>query len=224
VKRSWVVLVALGGLLAATLVGPRLLRGVGFFRVSRVEIVGVQYLAPATLVDALKLSATASVFDDPAPLARRALAVPGVKSAVIRRRMPGTLEVAIEEAAPVALAPGNGGLVLIDARGKVLPFDPVTSAPDLPVAVNGDGLVTGVLSRVRDFAPDFFGRVSEGWRVGRDVVLEVDGRRFWFGPLVSAEDIRAVTAVEQALGRQGRAFQELDGRYAGQVIVRGRRG
>ena len=138
--------------------------------------------------------------------------------------MPGTLEVAIEEAAPVALAPGNGGLVLIDARGKVLPFDPVTSAPDLPVAVNGDGLVTGVLSRVRDFAPDFFGRVSEGWRVGRDVVLEVDGRRFWFGPLVSAEDIRAVTAVEQALGRQGRAFQELDGRYAGQVIVRGRRG
>lgn len=223
-KRSWVVLVALGGLLAATLVGPRLLRGVGFFRVSRVEIVGVQYLAPATLVDALKLSATASVFDDPAPLARRALAVPGVKSAVIRRRMPGTLEVAIEEAAPVALAPGNGGLVLIDARGKVLPFDPVTSAPDLPVAVNGDGLVTGVLSRVRDFAPDFFGRVSEGWRVGRDVVLEVDGRRFWFGPLVSAEDIRAVTAVEQALGRQGRAFQELDGRYAGQVIVRGRRG
>ena len=134
-KRSWVVLVALGGLLAATLVGPRLLRGVGFFRVSRVEIVGVQYLAPATLVDALKLSATASVFDDPAPLARRALAVPGVRSAVIRRRMPGTLEVVIEEAAPVALAPGNGGLVLIDARGKVLPFDPVTSAPDLPVAV-----------------------------------------------------------------------------------------
>jgi cell division septal protein FtsQ len=224
VKRGWVVLVALGGLLAATMIGPRLLRGVGFFRVRRVEITGLQYLAPATVVDALKLSATASVFDDPAPLARRALAVPGVTSAAIRRRMPGTLEVAVEEAAPVALAPGNGGLVLIDARGKALPFNPVTSAPDLPVVVNGDGLVAGVLASVQDFAPDFFARVSEGWRVGHDVVLEVDGRRFWFGPRVTPEDIRAVTAVEQALGRQGRGFQELDGRYAGQVIVRGRRG
>jgi cell division septal protein FtsQ len=223
-KRSWVVLVALGGLLLATLVGPQLLKRLSFFRVRRVEIAGLQYLAPATMVDALKLSTTASVFDDPAPLARRALAVPGVKSAVIRRRMPGTLEVAVEEATPVALAPGNGGLVLIDARGKVLPFNPVTSAPDLPVAVGGDGLVAGVLARVRDFAPDLFARVSEGWRVGRDVVLEVDGRRFWFGPRVSAEDIRAVMAVEQSLARQGRAFQELDGRYAGQVIVRGWRG
>jgi cell division protein FtsQ len=223
-NRSWVVLVALGGLLLATLVGPQLLKGLSFFHVRRVEIAGLQYLAPATMVDALKLSVTASVFDDPAPLARRALAVPGVKSAVIRRRMPGTLEVAVEEATPVALAPGHGGLVLIDAKGKVLPFDPVISAPDLPVAVGGDGLVAGVLARVRDFAPDLFVRVSEGWRVGRDVVLEVDGRRFWFGPHVSAEDIRAVMAVEQSLARQGRAFQELDGRYAGQVIVRGGRG
>jgi len=223
-KRSWVVLVALGGLLLATLVGPQVLRGLGFFRVRRVEIAGLQYLAPATMVSALKLSATASVFDDPAPLTRRALAVPGVKSAVIRRRMPGTLEIAVEEATPVALAPGKGGLVLLDAKGKALPFNPVTSAPDLPLAVGGDALVAGVLARVRDFAPDLFARVSEGWRVGPDVVLEVDGRRLWFGARVSGEDIRAVMAVEQTLARQGRPFQELDGRYAGQVIVRGWRG
>jgi cell division septal protein FtsQ len=223
-KRSWVVLVALGGLLLTTLAGPQMLRGLSFFRVRRVEITGLEYLAPATMVSALKLSATASVFDDPAPLARRALAVPGVKSAVIQRRMPGTLEIAVEEATPVALAPGSGGLALIDARGKVLPFDPATSAPDLPLAVGGDGLVAGVLGRVRDFAPDLFARVSEGWRVGPDVVLEVDGRRLWFTSQVSPEDIRAVMAVEQALARQGRAFQELDGRYAGQVIVRGWRG
>lgn len=223
-RRSWVVLVALGGLLLATLVGPRLLRGLGFFRVRRVEIAGLQYLAPAAMVSALKLSATASVFDDPAPLTRRALAVPGVKSAVVRRRLPGTLEITVKEATPVALAPGNGGLVLLDASGKVLPFDPVTSTPDLPLAVGGDGLVAGVLASVRDFAPDLFARVSEGRRVGPDVVLEVDGRRLWFSAQVSAEDIRAVMAVEQTLARQGRTFQELDGRYAGQVIVRGWRG
>ena len=223
-KRSWVVLVAFGGLILATLIGPRLLRGLGFFRVRRVEIAGLQYLAPAKLMSAIGLSPTASVFDDPAPLARRALAVPGVKSAVIRRRMPGTLQIAVEEAVPVALAPRNGSLSLLDARGKVLPFDPLTSAPDLPLAVGGDGIVAGVLAKVRDYAPDLFARVSEGWRVGPDVVLDVEGRRFWFSAQVSAEDIRAVMAVEQTLARQGRPFQELDGRYAGQVIVRGWRG
>jgi cell division septal protein FtsQ len=220
-KRSWVVLVAFGGLMLVTLIGPRLLRGLGFFRVRRVEIAGLQYLAPAKIMSAIGLESTASVFDDPAPLARRALAVPGVKSAIIRRRMPGTLQIAVEEAVPVALAPGNGGLSLLDARGKALPFDPLTSAPDLPLAVGGDGVVAGVLAKVRDYAPDLFARVSEGWRVGPDVVLDVEGRRFWFSAQVSAEDIRAVMAVEQTLARQGRPFQELDGRYAGQVIVRG---
>ena len=206
----------------ATLIGPRLLRGLGFFRVRRVEIVGLQYLAPAKIMSAIGLASSASVFDDPVPLARRALAVPGIKSAVIRRRMPGTLHIAVEEAAPVALAPGNrGSLLMLDARGKVLPFDPVTSAPDLPLAVGGDGTVAAVLARVRDYAPDLFARVNEGWRVGPDVVLEVEGRRFWFSAQVSAEDIRAVMAVEQTLARQGRPFEELDGRYAGQVIVRG---
>jgi cell division septal protein FtsQ len=221
-KRSWVVLVAFGGLMLATLVGPQLLRGLGFFRVRRIEIIGSQYLAPAKIMGVLGLEANASVFDDPAPLMRRALSIPGIKSAVIRRRMPGTLQVAVVEAVPVALAPnGAGNLSMLDAAGKVLPFDPMLSAPDLPVAVGGDAVVTGVLARVRDSAPDLFARVSEGWRVGPDVVLDVEGRRFWFSAQVSAEDIRAVMAVEQTLARQGRQFQELDGRYAGQVIVRG---
>lgn len=219
--RRWVALIALGGVVLAMLVGPRLLQKVGFFRVRRVEISGLQYLAPAKIVSALRLSTEASVFDDPAPLVRRALSVPGIKSAVVQRRMPGTLEVEVEEAVPVALAPGTAGLSLVDATGKVLPFDPTTSAPDLPLAVNGDGVVAAVLARVRDFAPDLFARVNQGWRVGPDVVLEVEGRRLWFGAQVSAEDIRAVMAVEQTLARQGRQFQELDGRYAGQVIVRG---
>jgi cell division septal protein FtsQ len=218
------VVAALGGLLATTLIGPRLLREVSFFRVRRVEIGGLQYLAPATLMKALGLPADASVFDDPAPLARRARAVPGVSSVVLRRRLPGTLQVMVEEEVPVALAPGRGGLALLDAGGKALPFDPLTSAPDLPLAVGADRLVTGVLAKVRDFAPDLFARVNEAWRSGPDVVLEVDGRRLWFSAQVSAEDIRAVMAVEQTLTKQGRPFLELDGRYAGQVIVRGWRG
>jgi hypothetical protein len=185
-----------------------------------VEIAGLQYLDPAKVIVALKLPPTASVFDDPAPLRRRVYAMPGVNAVEVGRRLPGTLEVELVEAPPVALASRGDGLALLDARGRVLPFDPLRSAPDLPVAANGDAVVTGVLARVRDSDPDLFARIGAAWRVGPDVVLEVGGRRLWFGAQVSAEDIRAVMAVEQALARSGRAYQELDGRFAGQVIVR----
>ncbi len=197
-----------------------MLGGLEFFRVRRVEIAGLQYLDPAKVIGALKLAPRASVFDDPAPLARRLLAMPGVTAADVGHRLPGTLAVTLVEVTPVALTSRGDGLALLDARGRVLPFDPLRSAPDLPVAANGDAVVTRVLARVRDSDPDLFARIGAAWRVGPDVVLEVGGRRLWFGAQVSAEDIRAVTAVEQALVRAGRAYQELDGRFAGQVIVR----
>jgi cell division protein FtsQ len=201
---------------------PPLLRGLEFFRVRRVEITGLQYLEPSKVIAALRLSPKASVFDDPAPLARRVLALPGVTSAEVGRHVPGTLLIEVNEAVPVALAPRGDALTMVDAGGRVLPFDPIASAPDLPLAV-ADGVVAKVLDLVRDSDLDLFGRIDAAWRVGPDVVLEVDGRRLWFGARVSAEDIRAVMAVAQALARQGRTYQELDGRFAGQVIVRGAR-
>jgi hypothetical protein len=88
------------------------------------------------------------------------------------------------------------------------------------VLIGGGALVAGELARVRDYDPGLFARIDAAWRVGPDVVFEVGGRWLWFGPQLTAEDIRAVTAVEQTLARQGRKFGELDGRFAGQVIVR----
>jgi cell division septal protein FtsQ len=200
---------------------PLLLRGLEFFRVRRVEITGLQYLEPSKVIAALRLSPEASVFDDPAPLARRVLALPGITSAEVGRHVPGTLLIEVNEAVPVALALRGDSLAMLDAGGHVLPFDPVASAPDLPLAAAADSVVARVLGLVRDSDLDLFGRIDAAWRVGPDVVLEVDGRRLWFGTRASPEDIRAVMAVAQALTRQGRTYQELDGRFAGQVIVRG---
>jgi cell division septal protein FtsQ len=202
---------------------PPLLRGLEFFRVRRVEITGLQYLEPSKVIAALRLSPEASVFDDPAPLARRVLALPGITSAEVGRHVPGTLLIEVNEAVPVALALRGDALTMLDAGGRLLPFDPVASAPDLPLAAAADGVVARVLGLVRDSDLDLFGRIDAAWRVGPDVVLEVDGRRLWFGARATAEDIRAVMAVAQALTRQGRTYQELDGRVAGQVIVRGAR-
>lgn len=204
----------------AWLAAPRGLRQLEFFRVRRVEIAGLQYLAPAKAVAALGLNADATVFDDLAAASRRLQALPGVVSADVRRRFPGTLEIVVVEAVPVALAPRSGGMALLDSSGTILPFDPAIAAPDLPVAASADRSVARVLASVQAHDPVLFARVRTAWRVRDDVLLDVDGRRFWFGPAVTAEDIRALMAVAQDLARQGRQYQELDGRFAGQVIVR----
>jgi cell division septal protein FtsQ len=185
-----------------------------------VEIAGLRYLAPAKVISVLGLDSRASVFDDFSAAGRRLRALPGVQSAQLRSRLPGTLEIVVDEALPVALSPGSSGLALLDSAGKVLPFDPAVSAPDLPVAASADRVIARVLARVQLNDALLFARIRSARRVQDDVVLDLDGRRLWFGSAVTAEDIRAVMAVAQDLARQGRDYQELDGRFAGQVIVR----
>jgi cell division septal protein FtsQ len=199
---------------------PQLLRRLDFFRIRRVEIAGIQYLAPAKVIAALDLNVRSSVFDDLVAAGNGLRSLPGVESAEVRRRLPGTLEIVVEEAVPVALAPSGAGMALLDSSGKVLPFEPAATAPDLPIAANADRTVARVLASVREHDPQLFGRIGTAWRVRDDVVLDLDGRRLWFGPAVTAEDIRAVMVVAQDLARQGRNYRELDGRFAGQVIVR----
>lgn len=223
IPRFRLALRVLGTLLVAALVWygvPQLLRRLEFFQIRRVEIAGLQYLAPSKVIAALDLNARSSVFDDLLAAGSEVRALPGVQSAVVRRRLPGTLEIVVEEAVPVALAPRGAGMALLDSSGQVLPFDPAATAPDLPIAVRADRVVAGVLASVREHDPVLFGRIGAAWRVRDDVILDLDGRRIWFGAAVTAEDIRAVTAVAQDLARQGRKYQELDGRFAGQVIVR----
>jgi len=212
-----------GALLAACLVwlgAPKVLHRLDFFRIRRVEIAGLRYLPPSKVIAALELGSEASVFDDLSAAGGRVRTLPGVASAVVRRRLPGTLEIELVEAVPVALTPRSGGMALLDSSGNVLPFDPSASAPDLPVAASADARVARVLASVQEHDPVLFARVRTAWLVRDDVLLDVDGRRFWFGPEVTAEDIRAVMAVAQDLARRGRKYHELDGRYAGQVIVR----
>jgi cell division septal protein FtsQ len=202
------------------LILPLGLRHLEFFRVRRVEIVGLQYLDAARVLGAAKIPPRASIYDDHAPIAARLQSLPGVRRAVVGSRAPGTLRIELTEVEPVALTPKGDRLAMVNARAEVLPFDPLGSSPDLPVLIGGGALVAGALARVKELDPALFARIDAAWRVGPDVVFEVGGRWYWFDSGLTAEDIRAVTAVEQALARQGRAFGELDGRFDGQVVVR----
>jgi cell division septal protein FtsQ len=86
----------LGVLLAVGLVwlgAPKLLHRLDFFRIRQVEITGLRYLPPAKVIAALQLGSEASVFDNLAAAGDRVRALPGVASAVVVARLPGTLEI-----------------------------------------------------------------------------------------------------------------------------------
>lgn len=224
-RRRWKLLaglVAAGALyLVLAIAAPAVARQMAFFRVRRVEVVGARYLAPETVARSLRLRAGASVADPTEGLAKRALSVPGVLTAEVSRRLPGTLVVTVTEREPVALVPQRDGMAMVDARARVLPYDPRRVAPDLPVLRDADAAVAGVLGRVRELDPTLYAQTSAAWREDQEgVVLETDNGRVRLGAAATGEDMRAVMQVAQWLKAKGRPWAELDGRFAGQVVLR----
>jgi len=214
----------LGGLAVVALAAwglPRLLGDSEFFRVRRLELRGVEHLPAMDVAEALPLDSVSSVFDGLGVIKAAAESIPGLEEVRVGRRLPGTIVVTVREVPPVALVMSRGRLRLVEEHGRVLPFDPSFSAPDLPV-IRGvpDSMVTQLLARVREADPTFFGRVESAWRVGPDVALSVEEQRYLFQPGSPAEVIRAVMLVEQDLTQRGRRWAELDGRFSGQVVVR----
>jgi transposase len=213
---------------AATLAwlgAPRVFERLGWFPLRQVELLGVSNLAPDAIITALRLPAGASVFTDTRLLADRLKGLNGVADAAVTRRLPGTLEVAVNEVEPTAFVPSSrtGRLVAVDARGRPLPFDPDRTGLDLPVAASADSGVAAVLALVQAVDRPFFQAVTGARRFGRgDVVLEVGSRRVLLRRDAGPEDVRAVVLVAHDLGTTGRPYRELDARFAGQVVVRRR--
>lgn len=214
----WGVLVLV--LLIGTVIGGRLLlRKLSFFSVRRIELVGARYLTAAEVTRALALPPRTSVFNEAGPLVRRVSALPGVLEARISRRLPGALRVTVREAEPVALGDRGGRLVLLDAMGHALPFDPTRPAVDLPLA-DSDSTVAGLLARVRESEPELFALVQRGLRFRQDVALEVEAGRLLLRAGAGSDEIRDLALVAGLLARQGRPWRELDGRFPPRVIVR----
>lgn len=220
--RGWRVAVGLVAVLAAWVLGPRLLRHVGFFRVREIALVGVRYLVPDTVINALRLGPSASVFDDLDPLVERLQDLPGIAEARIVRRFPGALKVMVREEEAVALVPGVPGapLTVVDGAGRSMPFDPSRRAPDLPVAASADTDLVSVLALVQSVDPALFASISTARADRNTVTLQLSGRRLLVRRDVSPEVIRAVQSVAHDLTARGQPFVELDGRFARQVVVR----
>jgi len=205
------------------LAAPAALQHVAFFRVRQIELVGVRNLAPDAVIAALRLPAGASVFADTRILADRVRSLPGVAEAHVVRRLPAALQVEVKEVEPAALVPGprGAGLVVVDAAGRPLPFDPARAGLDLPVAARVDSGIARVLALIQAVDPALFQTITSARGLARgDVLLEMGPRRVLLSRDAGPEVIRAVVLVAQDLAARGRPYVELDARYAGQVVVR----
>ena len=219
-RPGWLILGGLALVLLLFVGLPRALRKMDFFRVSKIEVRGLANLRAEDVARVLPIPARMNLFDDLDAVQHAADSIPGLADVVVSRRLPGTLVVTVREVPPIALVMRKGQLRLLGEDGRALPFDPTVSAPDLPIVREADSLVTRLLARVRDADVTLYSRVISGWRAGDDIVLAVDGQRYWFRPDAPAEVIQAVTLVAQDLEKKGRRYAELDARFAGQVVVR----
>ncbi len=200
---------------------PRLLRRFEFFRVRQVELVGLRYLAPESVLASLRLGAERNLFDPKDEVERRARAIPGVVGARVERRLPGTLRVVFTERAPVAFAPGPAGLVPLDARGRPLAYDPTVTGFDLPVLAAPDSVLTRVLALVRGADSALFHDVQIAEREAHETVrLELRQGVVLLTIDPTADQVRAIETVRQHLRRAGDRFAALDARFAGWIVVR----
>jgi cell division protein FtsQ len=214
-------LMAAGLVVAGLLATPWWGRDLAFFRVQQVEVRGTRYARPADIAARLALDTTVSIWNAVDSLRARAERHPQVHSARISRRLPSTLVVTVEENLPVALVPAAGGFKAYDDSARVLPLDPARWGVDLPIVPRADTAVFRLLGELKAEQPEFYARISEARRVGKDEILlqlvEVTVRAMLD---LRADRMLQLSSVERDLARRRLRPVELDLRFKDIVIAR----
>ena len=208
-------------LLAVPWWGRAALQRLDFFHVRAVDVQGTRFLDPAVVVRQLHVDTLHSIWDELEPLERRLRELPQVQDVTVRRRLPGTLLVEVEEHEPVAFVTTGTGLEVRDADGRVLPIDPSRVPVDLPVITSPDSAVLQLLGDLRERAPALYRRVSH---VSRSDAGELRLRLFSTtvraSSDVTARRLSDILLVEAELARRRQRAAELDLRFRDQVIAR----
>ena len=224
--RRWLVPTAIAAAAFVVLLspwwGPVLLRQLSFFRVRRVEVVGVRFVDAREILDRLRIDTLASVWDDPEPLEARVAQHPMVQSVEVDRNLPGTLVVRLVENAPVGLVPSTNGFRAFDARGIALPIDLTKADVNAPVLAQPDKAMLQLLGAARTEAPSLYARLSEIRRElpSGELLFVLDSTPVRARPDITLQRLSDVELVEQDLVRRKLRAVELDLRYRDQVIAR----
>ena len=215
------VCVVWAAVLTAPLWAPFLMRHMPYFRVRRVEIVGARYVAPSDILNRLQVDTMASIWEPTKPLAERIATLPDIATAVVGRKLPGTLVVQVTERTPVALVPANTGFLVFDERGTSLRVDPSRIAVDVPILSQRDTAVLRLLGTMQTKMPTLYARVSEVRRIGGDeLVFQLKNWAVRVRRDVTLERLADIDPIEADLVRRHVRVAEIDLRYRDQVIAR----
>lgn len=218
-RRRLVLLVV--GLVVVVATGPFLIRQVPFFRIRRIELVGVRYLDPQRVLRALALEADQNLFDPLGDAARRVEGLAGVVAVELDRRVPGTLRVQVVERAPAAFVSGREAMIALDCAGRPLPYEPAATGLDLPLVPRADTGLVRTLCLVRQADSALYHDVELARYAGDGAVtLELGQQRVRLRSLPTTEEIQAVAVVRRHLAGTGRRVRELDARFEGWVVAR----
>jgi len=121
--------VALGGVAQSI---PGALDRSELFAIRSVRLEGARWLTQGEVEGLLDIAPGTPLWEDRDPWLERVRAHPLIRGAEIRRRLPGTLVVQVQEREPVALLP-TPALEPVDAMGETLPLDPSLHRLDLPL-------------------------------------------------------------------------------------------
>jgi cell division protein FtsQ len=208
---------------------PKALRGLDYFHVQTVQLEGARFLTPTSIIAALGADTAASVFDDGDRFVAKVESIPLVASALVRRRLPGTLIVTIVERTPVALIATSNGFRGVDSAGTRLPIDPAVSAFDAPVVLPPAGARDSVADRrlfnllgtLRAKDPTLFDAIEEARRVSPDEwQLRTARQIVRVTPQVTLARLADIFPIEQDLARRHIRAAELDLRFRNLVIAR----
>ena len=113
--------------------------GVRWLRVQHISVVGNQRLPTSEVVSLIEgLKGDSLLTTDLERWRARLLASPWVADATLRRRLPATVEVEIQERRPFGIARVGSDLQLVDSAGTIDEFGPRYADLDLPII---DGLI-----------------------------------------------------------------------------------
>lgn len=171
--RGAAAVLALAAVVAGIRALPGLLARVPLFDVSSVEVEGAVMVDDREILEWAAIPDSANVWDDRSSWEAAVAAHPVVRRARIRRRLPSTLVVEVEEREAVAFL-ASPVLEPVDVEGRLLPVDPSRVRLDLPVvrllAAATDDAASPSPHRVRPPVeavarlrqnPAFHGRLSE---------------------------------------------------------------
>ena len=148
----------------------RIIQGTGLLglTVTDITVEGRETTDRETILTALAAGASTPILSvSPMRVKEQLEALPWVRSAVIERRLPGTLYIRLVERKPLALWQHGGKLELLDHDGSVIPVPRLDRFTKLPLVV-GEGAASHAAELLEMLAsdPDLASRVTAAIRVG----------------------------------------------------------